>query len=195
MFRLERNVDFLSLAVKLRNNKTIEIFYRDLDRDTRIIVISKSEIIIDKEDFDRIISMGFHRSGPDRAGNYYFEHTFYENQKRIGSVKLHRFLMNAPDGVFVDHQNGNTLDNRKANLRLCTQAENTRNQKLNKRSSTGFKGVRFLQHIGSRGKQYQARIRYEGKLINLGVFETAEEAHQAYCKASAKYHGEFGRVK
>lgn len=89
-------------------------------------------------------------------------------------------------GKVGDHINGNSLDNRRENLRIATATENTRNQRPSK-TSTGFKGVVFHK----RDKKFQASIRAgEGK-IHLGYFSTAEAAHQAYRTASARLHGAF----
>ena len=95
---------------------------------------------------------------------------------------LHRFLLNVEDGnIVVDHINGNRLDNRKNNLRTCTQAENSRNS--NKKTN-GYPGVTYYGWV--------AKITINGKTINLGSFDTEEEAIQARIEAENKYHGEFG---
>jgi hypothetical protein len=188
---------YIKYKHKAKNNKNMIILYRDLDDNSIVIIISGIEVIIDKEDFEKIVMLGFHKCVPDHSGNIYFEHVVYNHQKVIEYIKLHRYLVNAPRNKIVDHANGNTLDNRKSNLRICTHAENTRNQKISRRNTSGFKGVRCLPGITGRGngKKYQARIRHEGKLINLGVFSTPEQAYRAYCEASKKYHGEFGRIQ
>jgi hypothetical protein len=92
-----------------------------------------------------------------------------------------------PIGV-IDHINGDGTDNRIANLRPCTQAENLRNSKVSANNRLGLKGVRQLRH----GK-YQARIRYDGRSVHLGVFESAEAAAAAYDVAAKAHHGEFAR--
>lgn len=94
-------------------------------------------------------------------------------------------------GKIVDHKNGNTLDNKKCNLRICTNKENVRNQKINKRNTTGYKGVSY----NKRDKKYAAYIKVDGKKISLGYYLSLEVAHEAYCNASKKYHVEFGRTE
>ena len=94
-----------------------------------------------------------------------------------------------PAGMVVDHINGNSADNRLGNLRLATNAQNIRNSKLNKNSSTGLKGVT------PRGKRWRAQIMVAGKKYVLGSFATPEDAHAAYCKAAQEQFGEFARVK
>ena len=91
----------------------------------------------------------------------------------------------------VDHRDGDGLNNTRANLRQCSHTENARNCKLAVNNTSGFKGVSFDRWTG----RWRARIRAEGRMIFLGRYTTPEEAFAAYCNASAKYHGEFGRVR
>lgn len=95
-----------------------------------------------------------------------------------------------PEGVVIDHINGNPFDNTMQNLRLATMAENSRNSRTPRNNKHGFKGVRQLP-----GGKFQARIVVSGKHIALGVASTLEDAHKIYCLASKKYHGDFGRFR
>lgn len=107
---------------------------------------------------------------------------------------LHRLVVDAKKGEFVDHINGNTLDNRLCNLRICTNSENVRNQKISKRSKTGFKGVHFLPRLKYGKNPFSAKITINRKNIHLGYFPIAELAAKAYNQAAIKYHGEFARL-
>ena len=102
------------------------------------------------------------------------------------TVKMHRLIMNFPSEI-IDHINGNTLDNRKTNLRLCDHSENLRNVLIRKNNSTGFVGV----YYDKRFKKYRSKIRYYNKSINLGSFDSAEDAHQAYIRKAKELHGNF----
>jgi hypothetical protein len=95
------------------------------------------------------------------------------------------------DGIEVDHINGNTLDNRKSNLRLCSHKENGRNRKLNKNNTSGAKGVNWDKHA----LKWKCEIRINTKKLYLGLFAEIEQAKKAYAEASKKYHGEYGRIK
>lgn len=84
-----------------------------------------------------------------------------------GFVYLHRLLMDAPEGMVVDHINGNRLDNRRVNLRVVTQAVNATNRRLDPRSTTGARGVQYTPHcprhpfevkVGYGGAAYRARF-------------------------------------
>lgn len=100
------------------------------------------------------------------------------------TLGMHRFILDAPDGVSVDHANGNTLDNRRCNLRLATASQQTCNRRKPRGSRTPYKGV---QQLG-RGR-WTARVS-----AHLGVFSTPEEAARAYDAAALHLHGAFARL-
>lgn len=107
-----------------------------------------------------------------------------------GVIRMSRQIMGFPEGMVVDHINHNVLDNRRCNLRVCTQQQNLMNRGKNKVSQTGIKGVSFLNDR-LRNKPWMARIKFNGKAKTLGVFHTAKEAHVAYKKTARKLFGEF----
>jgi len=136
---------------------------------------NKSIFIIDKEDKEKI------------------EHTFWSKSHgyiKNGRTFLHRFIMNCPKDMIVDHINGDKLDNRKCNLRICTQAQNCCNSKKQKNNTSGYKGVCWH----TTRKKWFSSIKYNKKNISLGYFNTPEEAYAAYCKAAKELHGEFARL-
>lgn len=104
-------------------------------------------------------------------------------------IRLHKQIMDIPDGMVIDHINGDKTDNRKSNLRIASNMENCRNQRLCSRNTTGYKGVSF----DKRRKQYSAAITVDYKNIFLGYYESPQEAALAYDKAASFYFGEFAR--
>lgn len=90
----------------------------------------------------------------------------------------------------IDHINVNNSDNRYENLREATQQQNQANRGLQRNNSTGYKGVSF----NKRQNKFFARIKINNKLIHLGSYENAEEAHQAYAVAANDRFGDFARV-
>lgn len=106
---------------------------------------------------------------------------------------LHRVIMERvlgrplEKGEMVDHISGDSLDNRRENLRLATHAENMRNRKAGKNNMAGLKGAYYVKQIG----RYRSQIMVNRKNVYLGYFDTAEEAHEAYKKAAAEFHKEF----
>ena len=87
----------------------------------------------------------------------------------------------------IDHINLDKEDNRICNLRPADRFDNSHNKGLQKNNTSGFKGVWF------EGKKWRSRIKIKNKKINLGSFNTPEEAHAAYCEAAKTLHGEFAR--
>lgn len=109
---------------------------------------------------------------------------------KIRTIYLHRHLMDAPDGMDVDHRDGNGLNNRRANLRVATRAENMRNQRLSAANTSGYKGVVWSKAAG----KWQAQIKFNKRTRVIGYFVSLEDAAAAYAIASAELHREFGRV-
>ncbi len=100
---------------------------------------------------------------------------------------MHRMITGAPDGIFVDHIDGDRLNNQKSNLRLATKAENGFNRPMLKRNKFGYKGVSFSKEKG----RFRASIQSFGRWKHLGYFESATEAYAARIQCEASEHGEF----
>lgn len=114
--------------------------------------------------------------------------TYLKDEKR--TIKMHRFVMDAPDGKVVDHINMDVFDNRKSNLRLCSIAENTRNRKVRKDSKSGYKGIYYRNDH----KSYIAYLVINRKRIVLGERNTLEKAIDVYNNGVKKYHKDFARL-
>ena len=151
--------------------------------------IQAYKVLLDDEDYDRIANMSWH-SKVISTGSVYFDHSFWSKElQRPRTISLQRVVMMCEfgDKRTEDHISGDTLDNRKCNLRFVDEASNAKNQKARKNKS-GYKGV-DMDKLG----RWRARITVNYKCITLGTFPTALEAHQAYLKAAEKYFGEFAR--
>jgi len=109
---------------------------------------------------------------------------------KIRMVGMHREIMNAPPHLLVDHKNNNTLDNRSGNLRLATQSQNGQNKAKKKGASSRYFGVCFDKERG----KWLARIKGDGKYLNLGRFDDEIDAAKAHDEAARKYHGEFAKL-
>ena len=156
--------------------------------------ISGYDVLVDTEDYDRLKGYNYFVNKPiaKKHDRFYFIRNFYVDGRRT-ITSLHRDIMGCVmgDDRIVDHISGNTLDNRRCNLRLCTNTENCRNSRINRSNTSGVKGVYW--HKAS--NKWMARINYNGSIIYLGTFADINDAATAYAEASKKYHGEFGRIK
>lgn len=141
------------------------------------------EFWFDKEDYDKIkdYCWAYNKIG-------YLYTTLYNGPKaKNKKILLHRLIMNFPKNKVVDHINHNKKDNRKINLRICTQRENTINKKYPKINISGEVGVFFWQERN----KWVARIGIMGKTKTIGYFKTKEDAVKARKTAEEKYFGEF----
>lgn len=139
-------------------------------------------IIVDKENADyakqfkwSLHSCGYATRGKNNGATFY----------------LHREIMNAQKGQIIDHINGDKLDNRKSNLRFCTDFENTKNRdKSNGNYTSKYKGV----YLDKKRNKWIAQITYNYKAINLGGFDTQEKAAQAYNEKAKELYKEFAKL-
>jgi len=117
--------------------------------------------------------------------------TRYAKRKEKGkTVYMHREIMNAPAGIEIDHINGNGLDNRRVNLRVCTAAQNQQNSTKRAHCSSKFKGVALSKNQ----KKWTARICINGKKIWIGRYRSEFEAAEAYDKKAVELFGEFANI-
>jgi hypothetical protein len=146
--------------------------------------------IVDDADYRELAEYKWYVVG--QPGNEYAAR--YGGTKPSGSTihaRMHRVLMQAPDGIEVDHINRNRLDNRRANLRLATRAQNGQNRgKFSPRTHSRYKGVTWH----SRNRYWQAMICVNGNRIYLGGYKSEREAALAYNNAAVKYHGKFANL-
>lgn len=146
-----------------------------------IIDVKGSAVLIDDEDYG-LVSQYSWRMLPD---GYVHTSPRVRGQNRKLEIRLHRLIMDASKGLEVDHINGNKLDNRRSNLRLCNRWQNKANTRIISTNTTGFKGVSWHKD------KWQASIRVMGRLIYLGRYHTKEEAARAYNHAASEHFGEF----
>lgn len=110
------------------------------------------------------------RSGPNRT-----------------TQSIHRLVTNAPEGLQVDHINGDKLDNRRSNLRVCTASQNKGNTPPYANSTSQYRGVSW----NIRNEVWQVKIRRDGKLRHVGHFQDEVQAAKAYDRAARQVFGEF----
>lgn len=122
------------------------------------------------------------------SGYYAVRNSPLINGKRP-MISMHRQILGLERGDKRqgDHQNHNTLDNCRDNLRICTNQQNSFNQKVLLNASSPFKGICWHKMA----KKWMAQIMINRKFKYLGIYKSEKDAARAYNQAAKKYHGEF----
>jgi hypothetical protein len=145
--------------------------------------------IVEPKDYYRLNN--FHWCINVSRRNIYAVRLVLTDNWQLKKVRMHREIMNAPDGLLVDHKNGKTLDNRRANLRLATHSQNMCNKpKTSTKSTSRFRGV----YLDKRKGRWVAKIQINRKRIWLGYFDNEIDAVRVYDTAAKMYHGEFAHL-
>lgn len=169
---------------------------------TRVPLPGGLVALVDDQDAERVLTHRWHtkRKSADPT-KVYVQRTVRLEPGRRGrktSLALHRFILDAPEGLFVDHRNGDPLDNRRENLRICTVRENSTNIVSSKnRKAGGFKGVSWNRNAG----KWEAYIgagavgpNGRRRRMYLGLFADPADAARAYDAAAALHFGEFAAL-
>jgi hypothetical protein len=146
-------------------------------------------VLIDAEDAERVLAFKWtaYKIYNRKREMFYARRTIQLPNGKQKTILLHRFILDAPEGLVVDHKNGNSLDNRRENLRLATVSQNAMNRQRI-RNVTGFHGVR------SNDVTFKAQISVQGIIFHSTNFEKAEDAARAYDVIAKLLHGEFAKL-
>lgn len=145
------------------------------------VPVGKEEFaIVDDEDFDLVSKYVWQPAVSGSGTGLVYA---------VTKLRMHRLIMQAPPGMMVDHINGDPLDNRRANLRLCTNAENQQNTPARKGSSR-FKGVSF----NARRKKWYGTFTYNGDFFYCGSWDDEEECARAVDKKRREVCGDFASL-
>jgi hypothetical protein len=150
----------------------------------REIVLTRGQVtIVDAADYDWLMQWNWIASCKKTQRFYAL---------RRGGIAMHRQILGLAKGDRRqgDHIHGNTLDNRRSELRIVTQGQNQMNKATYRNNPLGLKGVRWMP----REKKFMARIEANGERHSVGYYDTAEEAHAAYIEAAKRVHGEYART-
>lgn len=145
--------------------------------------------IVDDEDYEMVQGYKWHALVPASRRNVYAVRRIWTPGVGGGAIRLHRMIISAPTGVFVDHIDGNGLNCCRSNLRLCTMTQNNQNARVRSDNTSGHKGV--VWHPAS--SKWRARISVNGKMKHIGIYVNIEDAVAAYRSAALNYYGEFSR--
>ncbi len=142
--------------------------------------------LVDAEDYPSLASQRWCLS----TGGYVCRMAYSPTRPgRRAGVRMHRFIMRAKNGQYVDHINGDKLDNRRSNLRVCSAGENARNSRVPRNNRSGYKGVCWHTAKG----KWLANIMKDGRRYHLGYFDDAFVAALVYDVAARELHGEYAR--
>jgi AP2 domain len=157
----------------------------------RRIPLSKGQYaLVDASDFENLSRFTWCARYDKKKGGYYAERTGKDSTGKTIHIHMHREILGVDASLTVDHESGDGLDNRRSKLRPATVVENSRNRKVRKDNTSGLKGVSLNKKTG----KWIAQIMADGIQHRLGKFDDPKSAHKAYCEASRRLHGEFGRV-
>lgn len=156
----------------------------------KILLTQNKFTLIDDEDFELIDKYKWHVR--KHRCVFYAQHCYRDKEnKRTKSIQMHRLIMGIDDpNIQIDHINGNGLDNRKCNLRICNNSQNHMNRKKQKNCSSKYKGVSWHK-LKNKWSSY---IKIRGKLKYLGDFIDEKEAAKKYDIMAIKFFGEFAQL-
>ena len=146
--------------------------------------------MVDDEDYDYLSQWKWYtKKGKSETWYACRNLSIAEGQPNV-TIRMHRVILNVPQGLEVDHINNCGLDNRRGNLRECTRSQNMRNSRSHKNSSSRFKGVSWHK----RDKVWQANITIHTGLIHIGSFDTEKDAAIAYNEKAVELFRDFARL-
>lgn len=149
-------------------------------------ICDKGEFLFDKEDYNKVI----------KINKYWTINNIGYVLCYIGGkeYQLHRYIMglsfyNPKNDIIVDHINGNKLDNRKSNLRICKKKNNPKNCSLYSNNTSGHKGISWIKRL----EKWQVNIQVDNNQIYLGIYKDIKQAIKVRKEAEIKYFGEYSR--
>jgi hypothetical protein len=157
------------------DNKFEKVFYMALGKPNGR---NMGETIVDDEDYYLLNYFSWHLTS---HGCYVC--TTINNKK----IRMHRLIMSCQKDKEIDHINGNSLDNRKCNLRIVDRQQNNYNKRKMKNNTSGYKGVTY----NKLNKKWLAQIQFNKQKIHIGLYDTVENAAIAYNIAAKEVFGEF----
>jgi hypothetical protein len=141
--------------------------------------------MVDDEDYENLSKYSWFIS----TSGYPVRSRWHE-KRRGGNYPMTRAIIQCPEGKYIDHIDGNRLNNQKSNLRIVDKAQNAWNRGPQRNNKTGYCGV----HYESWSQKYRAEIIARGRKYRLGRFASPEDAARAYNDMAKRLHGEYARL-
>lgn len=168
------------MKTTVRRHKVIQ----PANKSYRFIPLTRGQnSIVDASDFEWLSQWNWYAEWSPKTKSFYAARRDENNSY----VCMHRFILGLTSKKQGDHENHNTLDNRRNNLRSCTIQQNRFNQKIRVNNTSGFKGVSWCEKL----KKWWSYIRVNGRTLHLGYFLLIKDAARAYDKAAKRYFGVF----
>lgn len=142
--------------------------------------------IVDDEDYEWLNQWKWYC----KQDNYAARVSTTDNWKTQTFISMHRLIMNTPTGMTTDHKNGNSLDNRRCNLRIATHSENQFNRGKQKNCSSKYKGIHWDSTYG----KWKAKIHKDDTTLHIGYFASETDAAMAYDYKATQLFGQFARL-
>lgn len=166
--------------------------YCNLSNGTSIVELTQGQwTILDTEDWEKIKEMKWFAKLDVKLNGYYAHHTTKRdslgNQK---TIRMHRLIVGTDLGDVIDHINGDTLDNRKCNLRMDLEKRNNQNYRKPSNNTSGFKGVYWFK----RTNQWKSQISCNNIKMHLGLFDDINKAIEVYDMAACYYFKDFCKL-
>lgn len=156
---------------------------------TKKIILHTGEIaLIDDIDYNLISK--FKKFYAHKSRHLIYASAYYRKNEKPSMILMHRIIMNPKKSQKIDHINGNGLDNRRCNLRICKMSENQWNRIGNIKATSKYKGVDWCK----REKKWRARISSNYKVVYIGYFNCEIKAAKAYDNLAIKLHGKYARL-
>ena len=149
--------------------------------------------MVDDADYEWLSKNGWYAR--NTRGLFYAQRTLRTADGKRHQVLMHREIWkhhhgSIPKGMEIDHINGNPLDNRLENLRLCTHAQNMANERKKAPHSSKYRGVNFNKYKG----RWEAKIQSNSKPIHIGTFISETEAAKAYDTMAQELFGNLAQL-
>lgn len=179
------------------NPKPRPVVIQPEDPNYRIIALTKGQVcLVDTEDYEWAMQWYWFAKWAKNTKSFYAARSTPKGvDGKQKTVRLHRAIMcryhDLTEEQEVDHENHDTLNDRKTNLRIATLGQNNQNTRMRVDNTSGVKGVHFVPGTKRRREKWVAQIMVNKKTIHLGNFKTKEEAETVREKAADELHGEF----
>jgi hypothetical protein len=165
---------------------------KPLDQSGQVLQIplTKGHVaIIDAEDAPKVNGLSWYALVSASSEQIYAATRDKRVRGKSAILLMHRLITDAPVGMMVDHENRNGLDNRKGNLRVCTQSQNMANQKRRSIGSSAYKGVSWSKWMN----RWKACVQFNYRIVHIGYFSDEIDAAKAYDSKARELFGEYAR--